>query len=89
MYKEPVKPVLGDLPDYNIALKRRVASAGGYLMGKINVGRVILGGLLAGLVINIGESILNLAIAGERMELAYRELNLQPSPGCGRESSTV
>jgi len=51
-------------------------------MGKINVGRVILGGLLAGLVINVGESILNLAIAGERMELAYRELNLQP-PGGG------
>lgn len=49
-------------------------------MGKINVTRVILGGLLAGLVINIGESILNLVIAGERMELAYRELNLQP-PG--------
>jgi len=51
-------------------------------MGKINVGRVILGGLLAGLVINVGESIRNLAIAGERMELAYRELNLQP-PGGG------
>jgi hypothetical protein len=51
-------------------------------MGKINVGRVILGGLLAGLVINVGESILNLVVAAERMELAYRELGLQ-SPGGG------
>ncbi len=50
-------------------------------MGKINVGRVILGGLLAGLVINIGESILNLVVAGERMELAYRELGLQAPAG--------
>ncbi|KPK63920.1 MAG: hypothetical protein AMS21_06465 [Gemmatimonas sp. SG8_38_2] len=50
-------------------------------MGKINVGRVILGGLVAGLVINIGESILNLAIAGETMELAYRQLNLEPPGG--------
>jgi hypothetical protein len=45
-------------------------------MGKINIGRVILGGLLAGLIINIGESILNLGIIGHRMELAFRELNL-------------
>ena len=51
-------------------------------MGRINVGRVVLGGLLAGLVINVGESILNLVIAGERMELAYRELGLQ-TPGGG------
>ena len=28
-------------------------------MGRINVGRVVLGGLLAGLVINISESLLN------------------------------
>ncbi len=50
-------------------------------MGKINVGRVVLGGLLAGLVINVGESILGLVVAAERMELAYRELNLQPPAG--------
>jgi hypothetical protein len=49
-------------------------------MGKINVGRVILGGLLAGVVVNIGESVMNLVIIGERMELAYRELDL-PAPG--------
>ena len=34
-------------------------------MGKINMTRVILGGLLAGLVINIGEFILNDTILGE------------------------
>lgn len=31
-------------------------------MGKINMTRVILGGLLAGLVINIGEAVLNMVI---------------------------
>jgi hypothetical protein len=50
-------------------------------MGKINVGRVILGGLLAGLVVNVGESVLNLGIIGERMELVYREMNLPPPSG--------
>jgi hypothetical protein len=49
-------------------------------MGKINVGRVILGGLLAGVVVNVGESVMNLLIIGERMELAYEALNL-PAPG--------
>lgn len=50
-------------------------------MGKINIGRVILGGLLAGLVINVGELILNLWLLAERMELAYRELGLLPTGG--------
>jgi hypothetical protein len=50
-------------------------------MGKINVMRVILGGLVAGLVINVGESILNLGIIGERMELVYHELNIAPPGG--------
>ncbi len=50
-------------------------------MGKINIVRVILGGLLAGLVINVGESILNLWLLAERMELAYRELGLPPMGG--------
>ncbi len=50
-------------------------------MGKINIVRVILGGLLAGLVINIGEAVLNLWLLAERMELAYRELGLPPAGG--------
>ena len=47
-------------------------------MGRINVGRVILGGLLAGLVINISETILNLVVVAKDMEDAFRALNLPP-----------
>ncbi len=50
-------------------------------MGKINVGRVILGGLLAGLIINVAESILNMAVMAESWELAMRELNVPPVVG--------
>ena len=44
-------------------------------MGKINMGRVILGGLLAGLIINIGEFILNMPILGKDWEAAMQALN--------------
>ena len=47
-------------------------------MGGINVGRVILGGLLAGLVINISETILNLVVVAKDMEDAFRALNMPP-----------
>jgi hypothetical protein len=50
-------------------------------MGKINVGRVIVGGLLAGLVVNIGETILNVPVLGAQMEAALRALNLPPVGG--------
>jgi hypothetical protein len=50
-------------------------------MGKINVVRVILGGLLAGLVINISESVLNLVVVADAMELALRQLNVPPAAG--------
>ncbi len=43
-------------------------------MGKINTGRVILGGLLAGLVVNIGETILNKGIIGKDWEEAMKAL---------------
>ena len=36
-------------------------------MGKINVGRVVLGGLLAGLVLNIGEYLLNGKVLAAQM----------------------
>jgi hypothetical protein len=45
-------------------------------MGRINVGRVILGGLLAGLVINIGETILNVVVLAQAMEDTLRARNL-------------
>ncbi|HTG13743.1 MAG TPA: hypothetical protein VK747_00595, partial [Blastocatellia bacterium] len=44
-------------------------------MGKINMGRVILGGLLAGLIINIGESVLNGMILAKDLEDVMRSLN--------------
>lgn len=50
-------------------------------MGKINTARVIMGGLLAGLVINIGEFILNAVLLEEQMTEALRKLNLEPAGG--------
>jgi hypothetical protein len=47
-------------------------------MSKINMGRVILGGLVAGLIINIGEFILNMPILGSQWTEALRALNRPP-----------
>lgn len=47
-------------------------------MSGINIGRVVLGGLLAGLVLNIGESILNVPILGAQMDAAMESLGLAP-----------
>ncbi len=49
-------------------------------MGKIDVGRVVLGGLLAGLIINASEMILGMAVMADSWELAMQELDL-PEPG--------
>jgi hypothetical protein len=49
-------------------------------MGNINFGRVILGGLVAGLVINIGEFLLNEVVFKQQMEEMARRLNVQ-APG--------
>ncbi|PYS33051.1 MAG: hypothetical protein DMG14_32725 [Acidobacteria bacterium] len=38
-------------------------------MPRINVKGVIIGGLLAGLIINIGESILNIPVLGAQLEV--------------------
>jgi hypothetical protein len=50
-------------------------------MGKINIGRVILGGLLAGVVINAGESVLNLFVVAGPMEEVLKARNLPPIAG--------
>ncbi len=51
-------------------------------MSGINTGRVILGGLLAGLVLNIGEFILNMFVLDEeRMTELYSAMNLNPPGG--------
>jgi hypothetical protein len=47
-------------------------------MGRINLGRVIVGGLLAGLVINISEFVLNTFVIEKDMEAALRAMNLPP-----------
>jgi hypothetical protein len=49
-------------------------------MSKINFGRVVLGGLLAGLVINIGEFLLNDVVLGAQMKAFFERFRL-PDPG--------
>ncbi len=52
-------------------------------MGAINNGRVLVGGLLAGLVFNIGETLLNaVVVAGPMQEIAEAH-NLQDPGGPG------
>ena len=58
-------------------------------MSGINTGRVLLGGLLAGLVLNIGEFILNMFVLGSRMEEFYERLNLEPPGGGGMAAFVV
>lgn len=51
-------------------------------MGSINWGRVIGGGLVAGLVMNISEFVLNAIVLAKDVEEAMKRLNLEP-PGGG------
>jgi hypothetical protein len=50
-------------------------------MAGIRMGRVLAGGLVAGLIINISETILNIPVAGARMEAALQARNLPPVGG--------
>ena len=47
-------------------------------MGKINVARVILGGLVAGLIINISETVLNLYVVAEESSAIMERMGLPP-----------
>jgi hypothetical protein len=47
-------------------------------MGKINIGRVILGGLVAGLIINISEYVLNTYVAAEESAAIMERMGLPP-----------
>ena len=49
-------------------------------MGKINIGRVLLGGLAAGLLMNIGEYVLNDMVLGSQMKTYFAQHNF-PEPG--------
>jgi hypothetical protein len=53
-------------------------------MQKINMGRVILGGLIAGVVINLGEFALNMGVLGSLWDEAMKALNRPP---IGNESA--
>lgn len=50
-------------------------------MGRINTGRVIIGGLVAGVVMNLGEFILNEPILGDQWKTAMAALNRPPVGG--------
>jgi hypothetical protein len=47
-------------------------------MGGINTARVIIGGIVAGLVIDVSESILNTVVLGAAADAAMRQMNLPP-----------
>lgn len=49
-------------------------------MNNINFGRVILGGLVAGLILNLGEFLLNEVIFVKQMEEMFQRINV-PRPG--------
>ena len=52
-------------------------------MAQINMGRVLLGGLVAGLVINISESVLNMAVIGGQIEQMTADLGVDAIGGGG------
>ena len=52
-------------------------------MGKINLGRVVLGGLLAGVVLSVLEFVLNGPILGDRWTAAMESLNMAAPEGGG------
>ena len=49
-------------------------------MNNINLGRVLLGGLLAGLVLNVGEFLLNDVVLGKQMREFFARYGI-PEPG--------
>ncbi len=52
-------------------------------MGKINLGRVLLGGLLAGVILSVLEYVLNEPILGDRWVAAMESLNMAAPEGAG------
>ncbi|HKP45551.1 MAG TPA: hypothetical protein VJT50_03065 [Pyrinomonadaceae bacterium] len=49
-------------------------------MNKINVGRAILGGLVTGLILNIGEFVLNTIVLGADMAEFFKRCGFPPEP---------
>jgi hypothetical protein len=54
-------------------------------MNKINFGRVLLGGIVAGIVLNVGEFLLNGIILAPHIEADMKRMGLTP-PGNGSPS---
>lgn len=52
-------------------------------MQKVNVARVLVGGLVTGLIMNIGEYVLNEILLAEQMTAAFAAMNLSPPEGAG------
>lgn len=50
-------------------------------MGRINMARVVVGGLLAGLIINVGEYLLNGVIIAEQLTAMLQRMNLPAIAG--------
>jgi hypothetical protein len=50
-------------------------------MGNINTGRVIIGGLVTGLILNIGEFVLNTIVLGKDMQEFFKRCGFPPDPG--------
>jgi hypothetical protein len=50
-------------------------------MSQINIGGVLKGGLVAGLIMNVSEFILNVPVAGGQMNQEYAARNLAPVAG--------
>jgi hypothetical protein len=61
------------IPNNNFLFER-------WSVNKMNKGRILLGGLLAGLVINIGEFVLNGVLLAEPMKEEYHRLGLPVVP---------
>jgi hypothetical protein len=50
-------------------------------MGRINMARVIVGGIVAGLIINVSETLLNAVVLKAQMDAAVARMNLPPVGG--------
>src|SRR5262245_18742296 len=51
-------------------------------MNKINLRRVLLGGVVTGLILNLGEVVLNDVVLGPHIEADMKRMNITP-PGAG------
>ena len=50
-------------------------------MGKINVGRVLLGGIIAGIILSVGEFVLNEKVLGAQMKAFFTAHNFKEPAG--------